>query len=218
MRFNATNNPPLFSCYASGQNPVYIYIETDEDPQPEPVVLEGVAFTADRQWATWYGDASLALPEDVTAYVVTGVQGDAVTVEALDYIPANTGVLLYSETADESVSAMPYTGEAGTIPTNLLVGSLEAQTVSNAYLLYNNQFILAQDGTTVGAHRCYLPMSASAQGIPVLKIGTPGIVTGIETISTNGNGDNTYYNLMGQPVANPTPGIYIRGGKKVIVK
>jgi hypothetical protein len=184
----------------------------------EPVVLDGVAFTADRQWATWYGDASLALPEDVTAYVVTGVQGDAVAVEALDYIPAGTGVLLYSETAAESVSAMPYTGEAGTIPTNLLVGSLEAQTVSNAYLLYNNQFILAQDGTTVGAHRCYLPMSASAQGIPVLKIGTPGTVTGIETISTNGNGDNTYYNLMGQPVANPTPGIYIRGGKKVIVK
>ena len=184
----------------------------------EPVVLDGVAFTADRQWATWYGDASLALPEDVTAYVVTDVQGDAVAVEALDYIPAGTGVLLYSETAAESVSAMPYTGEAGTIPTNLLVGSLEAQTVSNAYLLYNNQFILAQDGTTVGAHRCYLPMSASAQGVPVLKIGTPGTVTGIETISTNGNGDNTYYNLMGQPVTNPTPGIYIRGGKKVIVK
>lgn len=184
----------------------------------EPVVLDGVAFTADRQWATWYGDANLALPEGVTAYVVTGVQGDAVAVEAVNYIPANTGVLLNSETGAESVSAMPYTGEAGTIPTNLLVGSLEAQTVSNAYLLYNNQFILAQDGTTVGAHRCYLPMSASAQGVPVLRIGGQGTVTGVETISTNNNGDNTYYNLMGQPVTNPTPGIYIRGGKKVIVK
>ncbi len=220
MRFNinASNNSPLFACYqeTSTMPRVYIYVETEDIPQP--VVLEGVAFTADRQWATWYGDASLALPEGVTAYVVTGVQGNAVTVEALDYIPAGTGVLLYSETAAESVSAMPYTGEAGTIPTNLLVGSLEAQTVSNAYLLYNNQFILAQDGTTVGAHRCYLPMSASAQGVPVLKIGTPGTVTGIETINANGNGDNTYYNLMGQPVANPTPGIYIRGGKKVVVK
>lgn len=220
MRFNinTANNSPLFACYqeTSTMPRVYIYVETEGIPQP--VVLEGVAFTADRQWATWYGDASLALPEDVTAYVVTGVQGDAVSVEALDYIPANTGVLLYSETAAESVSAMPYTGEAGTIPTNLLMGGLETQTVSNAYLLYNNQFILAQDNTTVGAHRCYLPMSASAQGVPVLKIGTPGTVTGIETISTNGNGDNTYYNLMGQPVANPTPGIYIRGGKKVIVK
>ncbi len=184
----------------------------------EPVTLDGVAFTADRQWATWYGDANLALPEGVTAYVVTGVQGEAVAVEALDYIPANTGVLLNRETAAESVSAMPYTGEAGTIPTNLLVGSLEAQTISNAYLLYNNQFILAQDGTTVGAHRCYLPMSTSTQGAPVLRIGAPGTVTGVETINTNGSGDNTYYNLMGQPVTNPAPGIYIRGGKKVIVK
>lgn len=220
MRFNinTANNSPLFACYqaTSSMPRVYIYVETEGIPQP--VVLEGVAFTTDRQWATWYGDASFALPEGVTAFVVTGVQGDAVTVEALDYIPAGTGVLLYRETAAESVSAMPYTGEAGTIPTNLLMGGLETQTVSNAYLLYNNQFILAQDGTTVGAHRCYLPMSASAQGVPVLKIGTPGTVTGIETISTNGNGDNTYYNLMGQPVANPTPGIYIRGGKKVIVK
>jgi hypothetical protein len=220
MRFNinASNNNPLFACYTStSELPfVYIYVETEEIPQP--VVLDGVAFTADRQWATWYGDANLALPEGATAYVVTGVQDDAVAVEALDYIPANTGVLLFSETADESVSAMPYTGEAGTIPTSLLVGSLEAQTVSNAYLLYNNQFILAQDGTTVGAHRCYLPMSTSAQGAPVLRIGAPGTVTGVETINTNGNGDNTYYNLMGQPVTNPAPGIYIRGGKKVIVK
>lgn len=186
----------------------------------EPVVLEGVAFTADRQWATWYGDANLALPEDVTAYVVTGVQGDAVAVEALDYIPAGTGVLLYSETAAESVSAMPYTGEAGTIPTNLLVGGLEAQTVSNAYLLYNNQFILAQDGTTVGAHRCYLPMSASAQGIPVLKIGTPGTVTGIEDLVIDGNSDVMYYDLSGRCVGKSIAGkrgVFITSdGKKVV--
>ena len=186
----------------------------------EPVVLDGVAFTADRQWATWYGDASLALPENVTAYVVTGVQGDAVAVEALDYIPANTGVLLFSETAAESVSAMPYTGDAGTIPTNLLVGGLEAQTVSNAYLLYNNQFILAQDGTTVGAHRCYLPMSASAQGIPVLRIGTPGTVTGIEDLVINGNSDVMYYDLSGRCVGKSIAGkrgIFITSdGKKVV--
>ena len=183
-----------------------------------PDVLDGVAFTADRQWATWYGDADYALPEGVTAYVVTGIQGDAVIVESLDYIPASTGVLLNSETATESVSAMPYTGEVGTIPTNLLLGSLEAQTVTDGYLLYNNQFILAQNGTSLPGHRCYLPASTNTNGAPVLRIGTPGTVTGVEIINTNGYGDNTYYNLMGQPVTNPTPGIYIRGGKKVIVK
>jgi len=220
MRFNinASNSNPLFACYTSNsQLPyVYLYVETDEIQQP--VTLDGVAFTAARQWATWYGDASLALPEGVTAYVVTSIQGNAAVVEAVNYIPANTGVLLYSETAAETVSALPYSGEAATLPTNLLVGSMEAQTVSDVYLLYNNEFILAQSGTTLGAHRCYLPMAAETQGAPVLMIGKPGTVTGIETINSQNSGDNTYYNLMGQPVANPAPGIYIRGGKKVIVK
>ncbi len=33
------------------------------------------------------------------------------------------------------------------------------------------------------------------------------------------NGDNRYYNLMGQPVAEPTqPGIYIHHGKKLVIK
>lgn len=31
-------------------------------------------------------------------------------------------------------------------------------------------------------------------------------------------GDNRYYNLMGQPVSNPSAGIYIHNGKKVVVK
>lgn len=31
-------------------------------------------------------------------------------------------------------------------------------------------------------------------------------------------GDGLYYNLLGQPVKNPTKGIYIRNGKKVVVK
>ena len=31
-------------------------------------------------------------------------------------------------------------------------------------------------------------------------------------------GDGYYYNLAGQRVANPTAGIYIRNGKKIVVK
>ena len=31
-------------------------------------------------------------------------------------------------------------------------------------------------------------------------------------------GDGRYYNLLGQPVENPTKGIYIRNGKKIVVK
>ena len=38
-------------------------------------------------------------------------------------------------------------------------------------------------------------------------------------VETPENGDNNYYNLMGQPVAEPTqPGIYIHHGKKIVIK
>jgi hypothetical protein len=43
--------------------------------------------------------------------------------------------------------------------------------------------------------------------------------TGIENIKTNTSiKDNIYYNLSGQAVKNPTKGIYILNGKKVIIK
>ncbi len=44
------------------------------------------------------------------------------------------------------------------------------------------------------------------------------VPTSIDNIGMEKNMNNVYYNLMGQPVSNPTPGIYIHNGKKVIVK
>ncbi len=44
------------------------------------------------------------------------------------------------------------------------------------------------------------------------------IVTGITTVRSNAVDDGYYYTITGQRVTNPTPGFYIRGGKKVIVR
>lgn len=47
---------------------------------------------------------------------------------------------------------------------------------------------------------------------------TPTAVVDLKTNETP-QGDNRYYNLMGQPVAEPTqPGIYIHHGKKIVIK
>lgn len=55
-----------------------------------------------------------------------------------------------------------------------------------------------------------------------LIISTKGHVNGIENIISDKNIEDDenapYYNLNGMIVKNPTPGIYIRGGKKVIVR
>ena len=52
----------------------------------------------------------------------------------------------------------------------------------------------------------------------IYPVEVKGITTSIGTINDDRKADGIYYNLMGQPVANPTPGIYIRDGRKIIVK
>lgn len=48
--------------------------------------------------------------------------------------------------------------------------------------------------------------------------GISGGTTGIANIERQPAGDNVYYDLRGQRVANPTKGLYIVNGKKVIIK
>ncbi len=63
-----------------------------------------------------------------------------------------------------------------------------------------------QDGDVSEYYEFY-PLSSS----------TNDYITGVNMVGID-NEDGTYYNLLGQPVTNPTPGIYIKNGKKVIVK
>ncbi|MBQ6165854.1 MAG: hypothetical protein IJK41_00250 [Muribaculaceae bacterium] len=42
--------------------------------------------------------------------------------------------------------------------------------------------------------------------------------TAVEEINATQQADGLYYNLMGIPTSNPTSGIYIKGGKKILVK
>lgn len=76
-------------------------------------------------------------------------------------------------------------------------------------------------GTSVSPFRAYFVPIGNAETASQLTISVPtDATTGINDIidrhATDGQG--TYYNLNGQRVSNPSKGIYIQGGKKVIVK
>jgi hypothetical protein len=51
-----------------------------------------------------------------------------------------------------------------------------------------------------------------------LKIAFTDAETGINEVNAPEAAANGYYNLAGQHVANPTKGLYIVNGKKVLVK
>ena len=59
---------------------------------------------------------------------------------------------------------------------------------------------------------------APVEGVKIVV--TKNTISGIETVKSENNGDNNYYNLMGQKFngSNLPAGIYIHNGKKIVVK
>ena len=57
--------------------------------------------------------------------------------------------------------------------------------------------------------------TVNVQGIWLIPAEGPSGIAGITKTAT---GDGQWYNLQGQPVANPGKGLYIRNGKKVVIK
>ncbi len=98
------------------------------------------------------------------------------------------------------------------------VESYESETGPYNYILNGNTFYAAA-GKKVAKGKAYLQLTvrASSSSSPAL-IFADGETTGIHLISTVDETDNYYYNLQGDRIANPTKGIYIKNGKKVIIK
>ncbi len=113
-------------------------------------------------------------------------------------------------------------GSAGT--DNGLVGTFsDTKAPLNSYVLSSNKLykVDAADAVTVGANKAYVDLSAIIN--PVLARGSVFIdfnePTGIDATFVNSAKEkNDFYNLAGQRVAQPTKGLYIVNGKKVVIK
>ena len=80
-------------------------------------------------------------------------------------------------------------------------------------------FYRVHDGVTIPAGKAYLVISDGSAAREFIGFGDDNDKTGIQTID-NGKltNDNAYYDLQGRRVAQPTKGLYIVNGKKVIIK
>ena len=115
--------------------------------------------------------------------------------------------------------------DAATAGTNNgLVGTFSemfAPTGDDYYVLSNNKLYNVDSSVTVGANKAYVDISAItpslARGVVDLDFNEP---TGIETVANSQevNANSKFFNLAGQRVAQPTKGLYIINGKKVLVK
>ena len=187
--------------------------------------LEAVTIGA-TGYSTYVSDKTLVIPEGVTAYGVTGVEGTEIVMQQLsgNVLAANEPVILAGE-AGKQYNFIA-TDEAGnTISGNTLEGTgTTGKAVGNneAYVLYDNNgtavFRIAA-AMTLPAHKAYLP--ASVVGSSGVKEYSLGDLTGINDATDNGqwlivNGQSVY-DLSGRKVAAPQKGqLYIVNGKKVL--
>lgn len=177
-------------------------------------------------YATLYSDYAVVIPSGVTAYTAKMNQAKtSIALTALsEKIPANTGVILYTETPGKysfaATTADAFTGE------NDLRGVTTATNVADLGLSgYCYTLGVSTTGTEVGmrkytgtsirAYSCY--MDVPTQNAPFLGMNLEEGTTSIQSIEWIIN-DNQYYDLSGRRVENPTKGIYIKNGKKVVIK
>ena len=133
-------------------------------------------------------------------------------------VPAGTGVLIkggtetfYPIVCDQSSSFY----------SNLLVGSLTATSLTDGYVLKGDCFERVDVPTTIAANSAYLTLPASAQGAKKLTMKFLDETTDIDLVKDDmPQGDSHWYSLQGTRLNGTpsTPGIYIRNGRKVMVK
>ena len=159
----------------------------------------------------------------LTPYVATAASGSGVTMTPVNAaVPANTPLLLVG-TASTSYS-VPVAASATAPTTNNLVagdGSTDMSVVSGFnYILYSDGLFYKVTSGKIATTKAYLHLDDDPAGAHALDIifEENGNVTGIAEVSSKKQFNGEYYNLAGQKVQNPTKGLYIVNGKKVIVK
>ena len=173
------------------------------------------------EYATFNSSYALDFSETgITVYTATDNETSVVLNEITSgKVPANTPVVLYKAGADGTAINVPVIASATAIEgTNDLNVSDGTTTLTNAYVLANKTQgvgFYPWGGTTLSAGKVYLQGKGSYAAREFLGLGDATTIENVAKIQTV---DAQYFNLAGQRVANPTKGLYIVNGKKVIIK
>lgn len=159
---------------------------------------------------------------DVTAvYAVSKASATSATLKEIESkkVPANTGVIV--EGTASATAFVPFAeGSVDAVSPNVLVGVNEAKALAAAegYILIGGKFLICEAGT-LPAHKAYLPASAIAGAKATeLVFDFDTVVTGINEVQADSADNSPVYNLNGARVSNLQKGVYVKNGRKFIVK
>ena len=177
-------------------------------------------------WCSKY-DLDFSGVEGLKAYTATGYDRISGTIwlTRVYQVPANEGIFLMGKAGEYHV---PHKS-TGTYYANLMVGTLQPITLKETDGEYTNYY-LSNGDSGVGFYKVNgsVDLKANRAYLPLLKgttqAGTRFIGIGFEDDGTTNltpalsEGEREWYTLQGQRVAKPGKGLYIRNGKKVVIK
>ena len=168
--------------------------------------------------------------EGVSLYSVKSVTDSEVELTAaLSVVDAEMPYLIYNDTDEEhTISIVVSTDDADAVEydSEHFKGTLTDKTFTDEdmqaadhYVLQNNNFVWVKDAGTLATGKCWIELvPASEAHARRLAIVHEGETTGINAVSSAANMDGTWYDLSGRRVTQPTKGLFIVNGKKVVVK
>nr|MCR4918608.1 hypothetical protein [Prevotella sp.] len=188
--------------------------------------------------ASGYNTYSSNYPVDLStinggiAYVATSVtDGKVVLAKCTDKVPSSTGLFI-AGTAGETFTISTTSETTAAPAANLLVGMPNGGTVNKvADGEYNYVFgwsevtnpgfyLINATAAELGDFKAYLhttsALTASAAARLSLSFGDD--TTGIDEAVSEATAGGRFFDLQGRSVAQPTKGLYIVNGKKVIIK
>ena len=187
------------------------------------------------EYATYYKDEALRVEDqEVELLTITAVEdGKAVLSDASDAMPTNTPFLVHNNGTEEKTILLIPCNEPDLVVTvaNEFIGTLTEKTFTDQemgagadfYVCNGKEFIQVRGAGTLAANKAYLKVTGNAPAsIPFRRSidGGEG-TTGINNVNDNLNdNDAAWYDLGGRRLQGKPAqkGVYIKNGKKVVVK
>ena len=190
------------------------------------------------EYVTYYRNEALRVDEadkeNFKLYTVSSVSGDKATLSnAFDAAPSNTPFLVYNNTNETKTVLLIPCNEPDLALTvaDQFLGTMEEKTFTDAdmaaadyYVCNGKQFVKVRGAGTLGANKAYLKFVTNQQLSAPQYISISGDLgegtTRIDNLNVNDNENGEWYDLNGRKL-NGKPvqkGIYIKNGKKVVVK
>ena len=200
------------------------------------VEMTGVAFGENNSYETFVSSVAVRIPSVLNAFVINEIGEKGVVVEEIKdgIIPAGVAVLLLSKAHKGDDFRTAVIDKDGSEYKNLLQAAGEggqAVKLGEVYLLYNDVFYLSQAGTIPeGGVYLPVPVKKDEQGNEqpqktrsFLTINGADNTTAIDVSrvsSLTSQLSNSWYTLDGRRLAAKptTKGLYIFGGRKVVIK